>query len=427
MSSIANWEIFKERYGTGVVYILPEQTDICNKLFPYVSEEGRPGAAFNVPVETSLELGYTFNMDGTGFTLNDAVDSVYQNARLAGGEIAFTGRIPYATAAQSQNPGGGNAGRAFFGAVEGKMASMGKGGNFIREVWTMYGAGTGSAASANIGVVNASVSGANLAAPQIVNITRATWSHSLWMNLRGGKVDIYQSDATTVRDTGVTVQGMVGATNRVQLFKTASSATVAAGDIIVLNGARTKNPYGIQPIMENSTTMFGIDAAVEPTWQAVSYAVGGAMTCAKIHDMGVRLSNNGLNDGFDVVLSNAAFSDLCKELEDDQRTNDDRPNRIMGPSEIRVRTPAGDAIVTKHQYMKQSIGWAIGKGAGTKRIGAQELGFNVANMKKFLETPVSGAAAYELRMYGQSAPFAEKPAWCGQFTGITSSADTSPA
>ncbi len=426
MSSIANWDQFKERYGTTVVEILPEETSTC-KMFPYVAESGRPGEAFNQPIQTQMEAGVTYNADGTGFTLNSAIDSVIKMARLGGTEIAIRARIPYATAAQAQNAGNGNQGRAFFGAVELKMKYLGQTGDFRREIMTNYGCGTASAAAANLGVVSANVTASDLDPGCTLSFTRASWNATLWMNLKGAKVDIYQSDATTIRAAGVTVGTRDESQNRVSFSLTGSAVTPAAGDIIVEAGALTKQCYGVQAILENTGSLFGIDAAAEPVWKPISFNAAGQLTTSKIRGVGVRLSRNGLAAGADMMCGGEAFGDLADECQNDQRVNDDREARIMGPNKISVRTPCGEIMVTKNLFMKQGISFVIGKGSGAKRIGAQELAFDVANMKKFLETPVADAAAYELRMYGQNAPFLEKMAHCAIVNGITSTYDTLPS
>lgn len=427
MSSITNWQEFKVQYGDTIVEILPEETSTCN-IFKYQPSGERPGDSFKQPVQTAMEQGVTFNNDGSGFTLNAAIDSVVKMASLGGSEIALRGRIPYATAAQSQNPGNGNNGRAFFGAVELKMKWLGQAGDFYRETMTNYGCGTAAAAACNLGVVNASVSGANLAAPQVVNITRASWNAAMWMNLApNGLVDIYQADGSTLRASGVTVTARDESQNRLTLTKAGSGATVAATDIIILPGALTKQCYGVQAILENTGSLFGIDAAATPVWKPVSFNAAGQLTTSKVRGCGIRLARNGLKKGADMMVGPEAFGDLADECQNDQRVNDDREARIMGPDKIQVRTPCGMIDITKNLYIKQGIAFVIGKGTGAKRIGAQELAFDVANMKKFLETPVADAAAYELRMYGQNAPFLEKMAHCAIVSGITSTYDTLPA
>lgn len=427
MSSIANWEMFKERYGSTVVTVLPEDTDLTDD-FKFVNESGQPGAAFNQSVETSLEHGVTFNVDGSGFAIRDAVDSVIQMARLGGSEILMSGKIPYATAAQSQNPGKGNSGRAFFSAVELKMSSLAKAGSFYRELMTWYGAGTASTIACNIGVINASVSGADLAAGQVVNLTRASWNGAIWMNMAPtGKVDVYQADATTLRAADCVVTARDESLNRITLSKSGSAVVVAATDIIVLPGTKAKQCYGVQPIFENTGSLFGIDAATTPVWKPLSFNAAGQLTISKLRSCGTRLKRNGLTGGATTRVSPEAFGDLCDELENDQMVTDDRAARVMGPSTIKVRTSAGDFVVKDSLYCKQGLGLVVGADSGAKRIGAQELSFDVANMKKFLETPVSGYAAYELRMYGQNAPFVDKMAHCAVISGITSASDTLPA
>jgi hypothetical protein len=427
MSSIANWEQYKEQYGDTVVTILPEDEDLTSD-FPYLADSQQPGAAFNQSVETSIEHGVTFNNDGSGFDLRASIDSVIQMARLGGSEIAMTGRIPYATAAQSKNPGRGKAGRAFFSALELKQTMLAKGGSFYRELMTWYGCGTATAAAAHIGVINASVSGADLAAGQVVNITRASWNGAIWLMLAPtGKVDVYQADATTLRAADVVVTTRDESLNRITLSKSGSAVVVAATDIIVMPGARLKQCYGVQPILENTGSLFGIDAAATPVWKPLQFNAAGQLTISKIRACGTRLKRNGLTKGATVRVGAEAFGDLCDELENDQEVTDDRAARVMGPSTIKVRTSAGEFMVKDSLYCKQGIGVVIGKDSGAKRVGAMELGFDISNLKGSLETPVSGAAAYELRMYGQNAPFIHAMAHCAMISGITSASDTLPA
>jgi hypothetical protein len=427
MSAIANWQEFRVKYGDHIVEIFPSEDSTC-KLFKYQNESERPGDSFKQPVQTANEHGVTFNNDGSGFTLNAAIDSVIKMASLGGSEIAVRARIPYATAAQSQNAGSSAGNRAFFGAVELKMRYMAASGDFYREVMTDYGCGTAAAAACDIGVVNASVSGANLAAPQVVNLTRASWNAAIWQFMApNALVDIYQADGTTLRAAAVTVQATEETTNRLTLFKSGSAVTVAATDKIILPGALTKQCYGVQAILENTGTLFGIDSAANPVWKPTVFNAAGQLTTSKVRGVGIKLARKGLKKGADMAVPAEAFGDLADECQNDQRINDDRESRIMGPNKIKVRTPCGDIEVTKNLYMKQGIAFVIGKDAGPKRVGAQELGFDVANSKKFLETPVADAAAYEFRMYGQNAPFLEGMAHCAIVNGITSTYDSLPA
>ncbi|HET7133147.1 MAG TPA: hypothetical protein VFJ95_12905, partial [Gammaproteobacteria bacterium] len=156
-------------------------------------------------------------------------------------------------------------------------------------------------------------------------------------------------------------------------------------------------------------------------------AGSAALTISKLRQVGTRLRRNGLSKGADAVVSPEAFGDLSDELEADQRVTDDRPARRMGPNEISVRTPCGDISVWNNTYMKQGFAFVIGKGDIARRIGAQELGFDVSGMRKFLETPSATTAGYELRMYGQNAPFLEAPAHCAIVNNIQSTADTTPS
>lgn len=427
MSSLANWQAnFKRRYGS-FINPLPSDNTIA-EFAKFVQQDRRPGENYNFPVKVGNEHGQTANVDGTAFALNTAIDSQLQNAQLDGATLALVGNVPYDVAFKSNNGAGeGSNGGAFMRAFDLKIQSLMESMEFYRELSLLYGCGTAAAAAANIGVVNASVSGANLAAPQVINLTRASWAPGIWNMYINGLVDVYQSNGTTLRDSSVTVQTVDPTNCRLTLFKTASAQTVAANDIIVPAGWRTKSCYGLQALLENTGTILNINAATYPMWKSVQYAAGGSLSRAKLLQMAARMYPNGIRGGGKLFVSGMTFAELAEEADALQRYtgNVDEVKR-QGAESLLYKSPIGNIEVAVHGFFKQGFAMFF-KSSVVKRVGSTDVTFrgDGPNDWFFLELPSN--AGYQLRVMSNQAPVMEIPYHCAIISGITNTGDVVPA
>jgi hypothetical protein len=426
MSTGANWAgVFKRRYAP-FVNPLPSENTLAEH-FEFVSQDRRPGENYNFPVLISNEHGVTFDVSQTAFSLNAAIDSVTKNAQLDGATIMMVANIPYDVAAKTMNGSGdgGGDGGSYWPVMDGKVKFTMAGAELYRELAIAYGPGTAAAALGNIGVVAASVSGANLAAPQVVRLTVASWAAGIWNMLQNAKVDIYQSDGSTLRESDVTVTGVPSSTQtRLTLTKTGSVAVVAANDIIVPAGARTKSCIGVQPILENATTMFGIDAAQIPQWRALTYsAASAAMGRAKLLQMAARLYPNGNTNGGTLFVSGMTFAELAEEADALQRYtgNTDEVKR-QGASALEYKSAIGNITVKLYRFQKSGQAFFL-PGKICKRVGSTDLTWQLpgTNEKFALELPNN--AGFQIRMYGNMAPVIEIPYWCAIVTAIVNTGD----
>jgi len=428
VSSLANWlPDYKQRYGE-FTNPLPEENTIAD-WFDFVPQDQRPGQAFNFPVVVQNEHGQTADNTGTAFNLNSAIDSVLKNAVIDGSTLALVGNIPYDVTFRGRNgAGNGNNGGAFRTAFELKTSLMMQAMEFYRELSLMYGCGNTTTAAANIGVCSAPITGgANLGtgAGQIVSITTASLAPGLWNNMIGALVDVYQSDATTLRAAGVSVTAFntsVGTTlATVQLFKTSSSAVVAPNDIIVPAGWVSKTCVGVESILTNTGTLFGINAGQYPMWKAVNFSAGSAaLTRAKILGMAAKLFPNGLDSGGKLFVSAPTFGDLAEEADALQRYtgNTDEVKR-QGANNLEYKSPAGTINVALHKYMKQGEAMFFPKGIG-KRVGSTDITFRGEGQDWFfLELPNN--AGCQLRTLSNQAPVLRIPYRCALISAITNS------
>jgi len=421
MASLANIEgNFKQRYGRWIEP-LPDEHTLAD-FGDFIPAENRPGLGYNFPVLTGIEHGQTADVTGGAFTLNAAIDSQVLNANLDGSTILVQSVVSYDVIYKSLNgTGNGNTGGAFKTALDQAVQAMLMGAGLYRELALAWGPGRSTAVAANIGVVTASISGANLAAPQVVELTAASWIPGLWILAQNMKVDVYQSDGSTARETGVTVQGRPSTTlTRLQLYKAASSATVAANDVIVPYGWKSNSCYGLESIFNNATTLFGINAALVAPWRCLTFNSGGALTRAKIMGYAAQIAVNGTKQGGKLFVSSPTFALLAEEFNQYQRynRNNDR-SKTIGSAQITYDTAAGLIEVVVYQYQKQGVAFFIASD-NFRRVGSTDLTMKpIGGGAEGFFTHLTDRSGAQMKVFSNQAPVLEMPYRNFMITGIT--------
>ena len=419
---------FKVRYGA-FQNPLPEDNSISD-FAKFVKAEERPGKQLEFPIKVSHEHGVTHDKTDSAFALEAAVDSVMKTAIVDGTNIMMVANIAYPIMARAKAgvSRGGGSGGAFWKPIDYKVESLMVAAELYRELAIMYGPGPDSTALCNIGVTAAAaITGANLAAGQVVRLTTASWAPGIWPQMIGGFVDIYESDGSTLRESEVEVTA-VGKTNcRLTLQKDGSTASVGSGDILLVKLAHGNSCIGVQPILENTGSMFNIDASVYPMWQAESFAVGGALTRAKIGQFASRLFPTGLKGGGKMFGGSAMFADLVEETSQLQQytSNTDSVKR-QGADNLEYLTSIGKINVALHRYMKQGIAMFFARDV-LKRVGSTDLTFSLDGTNEWFYREMDNNAGCQIRIFTNQAPIVEIPWFCGILTGIASNADIASA
>ncbi len=422
MSAYSNISgLFKRRYAP-FVNPLPSDRTLA-KEFKFVPAELRPGEDYRFPIQSSLEGGVTHDVSETAFTLNSVVDSTVDVANLDGATILVAGNIPYDVIAKAMGGDG-----AYMSMVDYKVKSLMAAGELYRELALGYGGGTGAAAAASLAAVSTSVSGANLGAGQVVDITRATWSAGIWNSMKNQRVDILQSDGDTSRETEVVVDAIDHTNNRLDLSKSGSSATVATGDLIIVRGGEDKTCYGLKGILQNTGSLFGISADTNPYWRAESYSAGSAsLTVQMLQNVGARLSRNGLDKGAKVFVAPETFADLTTELQDhDRYVNPTGDAKQSGMYKLLVKSACGPMEVICYKWQQQGFAWVIGNSVG-KRVGSTDLTFSLPGTNSRFHVELETTAGVQFRIFTNQAPILTVPYHCCEINNIQNNGDTTPS
>lgn len=433
MSAQTNWAGYTKRRYAGISKPLPEPGTIAAYL-PFVGADLRGGAEYELNVQLGIELGQTADVSGGDYSYNASIDSKSLPARVSGGDLSVVGTIPRSMLHKMKSAARVNGDMT---GLDSKVAATAAGLDFFRELMLHYGCGTAATVAGNIGVVSAIVSGTNLGAggPVVCDLTRASWCPTLWTLLSGGLVDVYESDGSTLVESGVTATYVKTAgNNRLSLAKTGSSNDVDATDILVPTGWGTKTAVGIEGILGNTGSLFEISAATYPPWAALPYAVGGALNRAKILAMMAQLGDEGLTNGGVLFASSKAFGDCAEEASDLIRYHQERgetaPVKKSGAKRLVYVTPAGECELQSDPLMKQGTGFFIGREENGKPVGCRAGSTDNTAMAPGDQGIIhrkEGSAGSIVEYYTNQAPFLHKPSWCSLLSGITSTGDGTPS
>jgi hypothetical protein len=409
--------LFKTVYGEGPVKAIPE-VSILQKTIKFQETE-RIGKQYNFPVILSSEAGVTYLAAGAGVqTLNDAIAAQLKEASVDANQIIIRGQMDYEAAAKAT--AGGE--KAFKNASSLLVENLMETGSRRLEIAFLHGQ-----SATGLGQVSASTN--STTTKTVLTLTAATWAPGVWAGAENAQIQAWKvSDNTQVSSStnGIFTVYFVDYDNK-KLTVTGTTTGIAALDTaagagnlyLTFNGAKTGTstwvePVGIDKIITNTGSLFGIDASVYALWSGSSYSFGSAAaTVAKILNMvGQAVSKGGLMEEIDVYLSPKTFTNLSGTMTDLRRQNGGQSEKtgIGGFEAITLMGPNGKVNLVPHPMTKEGECHAGPFAKRFKRIGSQEFSFETPGRKGELFLHVPDKNAYELRLYTAQAIVCTTPA-----------------
>ena len=418
------------------VEVLPEVNTIAEALA--FSQEYKTGDKYVCPIRMADEQGFTYNADHSGFPLKPPKDGNIQRAELEGSEIVGRAHISYGNMSKLSETNAESR-KAYKQAVGDTIESVMNSAERRRELALMYGPGPNPASGAGAGPGAANLGSVDTVVGTIaagdtsgtVRISRATWAAGLWPLFRGAGFDFHSSGGTKLNTSELVLTGVVQSQNRLTFSGVAGEVNVSlvAGATISFAGSREVSCVGIEGILDNQGMLFNIDAAQFPQWKASTYPVTGPLTFDKVVEGLILPANNGLTTGGTLFLPNAAWTDCMTDEAALRRHVGSRMASSVktGSSQLEFETNCGVVKLVTHPFMKQGQAWFIPT-EYAKRVGSRELSFKLpGNPNEWFFKEVDGAAASEIRCYGDQAPLIERPNLCVKYTGIASTGDNVPS
>ena len=390
--------LFKELYADSIVNLQPDNA-IMQKLVKFRESE-MLGKKYNQPIILASEQGVTYLAAGDGAqTLNSSIAATMANAEIDGSQIFIRGQIDYEAMSKASKSKS-----SFKNATELMVENLMDSASKRLEIAMLYG-GSGIATVSSL-------------ASQVITLTTASFASGIWAGMENCVIDVYTSGGS-VRQAGLVVASVDLDARTVTV--TGTTTGIVSTDVVYFKGAYGKEMAGLNKIITNTGTLFGISAASFALWAGSSYVVGGALTMAKVLSaVGKAVAKGGLNE--DVVL-------LCnpitwQNLNSDQaslRNYVDKDSKAQNGFEaIEYRSQNGKISIIASSYIKEGEAF-IFPPKRCRRIGSSEMTFKTPGRdgEFFLHLPDTNAV--EIRLYANQSLFLEAPAKAVKLTGIVNS------
>lgn len=411
----------KEVYGDDVENLIPSGEELLKDI-PFVKSDKRLGQEYNQPVIVGQEQGFSYGgTDGSAFDLADAVPGQVKNATVVSYEFVLRTSISVGAVSRSMNDKA-----SFERATKLVVANMVQSFAKRLECIMFYG-------QLDIGVVS-SVGAGGSAAQKVLTLTAASWAPGIWSGSINMIVSIWDASssyaALDVLGFDVNAVDLANKTVTVTENSSGTAANIAANDVLTHFGAgyyqNASGSYefaGLQKIMSNTGTLFGISAATYDLWKSTSYAVGGALSFAKIQSAIALAMAKGLKDDLLVYINPSVWSNLITDEAAQRRLDGsyDAKQTEKGSEKIVFFGQNGKITIKPNIYVKEGVAFCIPDPAKNSlmRVGSTEVTFQMPGYEGEFFKLLENKNGYELRAYADMALFCWQPNKLILLTGIT--------
>lgn len=409
--------LFKEVYSDSIKSLLPDNA-VLQKIIPFRESE-KLGDSYHQPVRLTHSHGVTYNNDGSAFLLNDHVALTMKDANLTGSEMILREAISYKALAASQ---GGNK-KAFASAVQPTLESMTESIAQRLEMALLYG-------ESDTGIGEADTSSNTNSTTTVLTIKTAEWADGIWSGSEGMKIDIYKSsDDSKLTANAEAVVSSVDLDARTVTI-TGNATDIAAIDTHLGSGDAYIHPYGakgaqmsgLDKIITNTGSLFGIDAGTYNLWKGSTYSAGSAaLSRTKVNAAISKAVVRGLKTDAVMIVNPKGFADLVDGESSLVRYEGPSDKEGMnGFEKLKFRAQNGIVEVMPSNNVKEGEAFIFPK-KKVKRVGASDVDFKTPGNGERVFFNLESRAGVELRCYTDQAVFVECPAQCVKITGIVNS------
>jgi hypothetical protein len=414
---------FKRIYAPKLENLIPENAKLIKAI--KFGKNKRLGDTYEQPVKMTNCHGATYATAGSGaFTLNSPITLSTVNARVPSNQLIIRDRIDYESASKSSS--GGDA--AFINATSIVVKTMMTSMVHRLECGMLYG-GTGIGLATTASSANAS------ATSTVVTISDATWAMGIWAGAENATLNFYNGStviggATYDAADSVYTITSVDVDNKA-ITVSATSTGITALDSEISTSAASVRAYwygsygnemnGIDKIMTNTGTLFGISAATYQLWKSNTYAVSGAITLSHVlKSTTSAIGKGGLDGEVICYLAPQNFAVLNAEVAAYRRLDSSYKSSGVdyGHSELQMYAQNGLMRIVPHSMVKGGEGFIFPLDC-IKRIGSTDITFENPGVGGRIFRELTDSAGFELRTYSDQAIFIDKPAVCTKLTGIT--------
>ncbi len=400
--------LFKVVYGPGEVNLLPDFAIVSRKV-PFQASE-KIGEDYRIPVKLQYEHGFTYGASGDGaFTLNSAVAGVIKKAQVNSTQIVERSQMDYEAAFKAASAGK----QAFQDATQALVENMSESFAKRLEIAFLYG-GTGLGTCESV-----AASGSDIK----VTFTEASWAGGIWVGMENCEVDAYAGSSKVNSNAALTIiEVLIDERAIVVTGNATDEGNLAADDVYYFRGAYGKELNGLDKLLTNEGSLYGIDASDFALWKSTVYSVGGAITMAKVLEASSKATVLGLKEDVLVLLSPQSWTDLNNELAAQRRLDNSYSSMKIesGTEGITYYGVNGKMEIIAHPMIKDGEGFIVPM-KRLKRVGSTDITFSRPGNKNSFFRELENSAGFELRAYCDQQLFLEAPGMAVKLSGITHS------
>ena len=373
------------------------------------------GDKYNMPVKVYSGQGYTYNADGSVFTLVTPQALQIENATVSAFSLVRQDNIGWTAISRSAGV------NAFTRVMDLTIDDMTEGSGFRLECNYLYGQrGLGAtSSSSNVDSTHTTVT-----------LTSASWASGIWYSALQGQVNFYRIDTGNLVSSGAdsvfTVTGL--SSTNYTLTITGTSTGISALDTaiaanscnIVFYGSFGANNTtyvegtGVFNIFSNTGTLFGLSGVTWPTWTGNTYsAASGPLTFGKLEKAITLPGDRGLaGKDSDVFLSLTSFADVLTEQAAARRYGDVKSKKMDNGAEVlEFYSPSGTMNLMPHPIVKRGDALLMPTDE-VFRIGSSDLTFQLPGQEEgtyIMSAPIAGKAGYFTSIYADNTIASDVP------------------
>jgi hypothetical protein len=420
---------FKRVYGD-FQYIMPDDMPI-GKMIPF-SQKQKVGEKYIELVSLSRETGWTLLGSGSdAVAINPAIAGVSKQVEVSPYASTLTSYIPWQTMSRSAGQGE----KAFFDATKEVVKNNARSHAYLLEIIRLYGqasallgyvsyySGTyrGASLTTGTGTVNgiSFTNGVNTSSKYIL-LDKGSFAAGIWVGMEGARVEQVNSSGTAVA-SGALV-GVNPDYGYIEVDFTPVAASSTTSHRLKFAGMGGSEAVGINYILSNTGTLFGVTTSDYSLWQGVQVNCSNTKFSLSWLQTGVAqaVGRGGLTGDLEVLVNPRTWAKLVV-TEAGARVYDDsyKPGQAEnGFESIKFYTQTGKAMIRAHRCVKEGEAYALHM-ADWSRSGSAEVGFGIPGMDgKDVIFPVESQTAYAFRSYADQYVFNHAPARSIIFTGI---------
>lgn len=392
--------MFKETYASDLKDLIPDQVKLLN-MIKFLEKGKQPGNFYHQPVILGQEHGVTFAAsDEDAFNLQPAANGAIKDAVIRGNPILMRSLLGYVAASRAAQGGA----QSFKDATKYLVANMLRSMSKKLEAQLFYGqSGYASVASA---------------AANVITITTAEWAPGIWAGAEGMPIEF--RDAASVGSApetsvskGFAVVKSVDLAARTVTLEAAVPGLVS-GDVIFHKGAFGNEFPGVHRIISKQTgLLFGINVGDYNLFRGNMYDAGAAaLSFNKMNLAIVRGVEKGQDGKLTAFVNPKAWANMLNDLAALRMYDSSYSTAQLeqGSQKLRFFSQSGEIEIIPSTYVKEGYAYLLST-EDWKRVGSSDLTFKRPGQGDEYFRDLENAAAYELRLYSDQAPFTSSPAY----------------